>query len=264
MRYVDLQASFELEINQIDANLTKPKSIDIEYWLNKGLEKFYKTRYLEFEQNQKRLDDLRTLVRTKHFDLDENSWLLVKEDNSHLMLDIKSDFLLEEASADKILVTRTGLFFIKLPHDYMFLLGDRSGIVPTKQEYLNCVKYDEDGDIVPYYDDTIEATVETIDKQYRNSLSEHKIKHNRARPLRIIQDDQLILITDGNYKVQEYQLTYLRKPNNIDIHKYPYDEYTDMPEHTHGEIVKLAVQMYLENQTSNRYNTYTNEVSTME
>ena len=36
MRYVDLQASFELEINQIDANLTKPKSIDIEYWLNKG------------------------------------------------------------------------------------------------------------------------------------------------------------------------------------------------------------------------------------
>ena len=35
-------------------------------------------------------------------------------------------------------------------------------------------------------------------------------------------------------------MTYLRKPKYIDIHEKPFDEYTDMPEHTHSEIVKLA------------------------
>ena len=45
MKFIELQEAFEIEINKIDANFEKPKSIDIEYWLNKGLEKFYKTRY---------------------------------------------------------------------------------------------------------------------------------------------------------------------------------------------------------------------------
>ena len=43
MTFIELQSAFELEINKIDANLEKPKSIDTEYWLNKGLERFYKT-----------------------------------------------------------------------------------------------------------------------------------------------------------------------------------------------------------------------------
>ena len=55
-------------------------------------------------------------------------------------------------------------------------------------------------------------------------------------------------------------MQYLRKPIRIDIHKNPFDEYTDMPEHTHIEIVKLAAQLYIENQADNRYQTYTQEV----
>ena len=37
-----------------------------------------------------------------------------------------------------------------------------------------------------------------------------------------------------------------------------------MPDHTHIEIVKLAAQMYIENQADPRYNTYTNETVSME
>ena len=37
-----------------------------------------------------------------------------------------------------------------------------------------------------------------------------------------------------------------------------------MPEHTHLEIIKLAVQAYLENQMNQRYNSYSNEINTME
>ncbi|MBQ7819890.1 MAG: hypothetical protein IJ341_10065 [Bacteroidales bacterium] len=89
MTYIELQAAFELEINKIDANLEKPKSVDIEYWLNRGLEKFYKTRYaginqkgLGFEQDQKRIDDLRTLVCTRHCTLNEYTGSLVQENNA--------------------------------------------------------------------------------------------------------------------------------------------------------------------------------------
>jgi hypothetical protein len=49
----------------------------------------------------------------------------------------------------------------------------------------------------------------------------------------------------------------LRRPNKIDIHTNPFDEYTDMPEHTQLEIVKLAAQLYIENQADPRYNSYT-------
>ena len=69
MKYIELQTAFELEIDQLDDNLTKPTTSDIEYWLMAGLDKFIKTRYsginfkqTGFEQDQKRIDDLRTLV----------------------------------------------------------------------------------------------------------------------------------------------------------------------------------------------------------
>ena len=74
MRYIDLQEAFELEIAQLDSNLTKPTTSDIEYWLMAGLDKFIKTRYsginykrTAFEQDQKRIDDLRTLVTNKTY-----------------------------------------------------------------------------------------------------------------------------------------------------------------------------------------------------
>ena len=45
MKYIELQEAFELEINQLDNNITKPTTSDIEYWLMAGLDKFIKTRY---------------------------------------------------------------------------------------------------------------------------------------------------------------------------------------------------------------------------
>ena len=43
MKYIDLQTAFELEIDKLDDNLTKPTTSDIEYWLTAGLIKFIKT-----------------------------------------------------------------------------------------------------------------------------------------------------------------------------------------------------------------------------
>lgn len=240
MKYIDLQEAFEIEINKLDDGLTKPKSSDTEWWLNRGLEKFYKTRYSGinfkqkgFEQDQKRIDDLRTLVNVKLYTTEVN-----KVSNQE--------------------------FNVIVPDDYVILLGDTAGIAPNDGLNMPCWEKDDDGTYITKYSDTIEVTIETIDRQLSNPLSEHHIRYASARPLRLMQNDKVILYTDGNYKISNYKLIYLRRPIKIDIHTNPFDEYTDMPEHTHSEIVKLAAQMYLENQKDERYNSFSNEVKTME
>ena len=237
---IELQEAFEIEINKLDDGLTKPKSMDTEWWLNRGLEKFYKTRYSGinfkqkgFEQNQKRIDDLRTLVNVKLYTTEVN-----KVSNEE--------------------------FNVIVPDDYIILLGDTAGISPNDGLNMPCWEKDDNDTYITKYSDTIEVTIETIDRQLSNPLSEHHIRYASARPLRLMQNNKVILYTDGNYKISNYKLIYLRRPIKIDIHTNPFDEYTDMPEHTHSEIVKLAAQMYLENQKDERYNSFSNEVKTME
>lgn len=238
MKFIELQEAFEIELNVLDDGLNKPKSMDTEWWLNRGLEKFWKTRYsgmnikqTGFEQDQKRIDDLRTLVNTA---------------------------MLPVTSLDKSKYT------VELPNDYVILLGDTAGISPIEGEINECWPLDEKDQYIVKYNDTLEASIETIDRQLSNSLSEHLLRYCSARPLRLIQGNQIKLFTDGNYQVATYVLTYLRRPKKINIHSNPFNEYTDMPEHTHSEIVKIAAQMYIENQSNQRLNTHNSEVQEME
>lgn len=238
MRFIDLQESFERELNQFYDGLNKPKSADTEWWLNRGLEKFYKTRYSGinfkqkgFEQDQKRIDDLRTLV--KYVELNTN-----KISDSE--------------------------FSVGIPDDYIMLLGDTAVLLPTEGIDIPCWQKDENGSYIKKFTDTLEVTIETIDREKSNSLSEYRLHYCLARPLKIIRNEYIYLFTDGNYQVCSYQLTYLRKPEYINIHKSPYSEYTDMPKHTHSEIVKIAAQMYIENQGNQRLNSHNDEVNTME
>lgn len=240
MRGIDFQEALEIEVAKLDDNLTKPTTLISEYFLNTALDKFWKTRYSEnnfkresFEQTQKRIDDLRTLV-TQYLYTDE----VVKVSNE--------------------------LYTVQLPSDYLILLGDTAGIAPADGMTLPCWEKDSNGKYVIKNTDTIEATIDTIDRIKENSLSEYHLHYAKARPIRLIQGDNIKLSTDGKYKVAQYLLTYLRKPIKIDLHTNPFAQYTDMPDHTHIEIVKLAAQMYIENQADPRYNTYTNETVSME
>lgn len=241
MKYIQLQEAFEIELNKLDDNLTKPTTNITEYFLNAGLDKFWKTRYSEnnfkresFEQTQKRIDDLRTLVTEYNFENGE----ITKVNNT--------------------------LYTVTLPDNYLILLGDTAGITPADGVDNPCWSTDENGNYVIHYSDTIEGTIETIDRIRENSLSEYHLRYTKARPIKLIANDLIKLYTDGKYKVSKYIIQYLRKPNKIDIHSNPFEEYTDMPEHTQLEIIKLAAQLYIENQMDPRYNSYSNEVNTME
>jgi len=86
-----------------------------------------------------------------------------------------------------------------------------------------------------------------------NSLSQHNLHNATAKPLSIQIDNKICFYTDGQYKVRDVTVHYIKYPSKIDIHTTPFDEYTEMPKHTHMEIVKMAVLMYMENKGDQRY-----------
>lgn len=238
----EFQIEFERRLQLMDPNLVikeKLTSDTIISFINEAIDKFYKTRYSGinfkaqgFEQTQKRIDDLRTLIKNNKY---------------------------TEGSINK---SDRNSYSIELPEDYVLLLGDTAGIQPSN---LNeCWETNERGEYIIKYTDTLESTIETLDRQLGNSLSEHKLKYCQARPLKLIQDNNVILYTDGNYKISEYQITYLAKPSKIDSSNITNLEYTDLPEHTHMEIVKMAIQIYLATKPMQHYNAYSNEIASME
>lgn len=208
-------------------------------FINEAIDKFYKTRYSGinnkaegFEQSQKRIDDLRSLIKTQKY-----TTAIVNADNQYI---------------------------VELPNDYVMLLGDTAGIQPIDDYNDPCWGYGEDGDYIIKRNDTIEATIETIDRQLSNSLSEHRLKYCTAKPLRLIQGNKIYLYTDGKYKVSEYTITYLSKPVLLNSKDITNTEYTSLPEHTHMEIVKMAVQLYLATKPMEHYSAYSAEVNYME
>lgn len=208
-------------------------------FINEAVDKFWKTRYSGinfkqrgFEQDQKRTDDLRTLV-TKH---------------------TYKDIGITKVNQETYTVT--------LPDDYVILLGDTAGIVPADGITNDCWEKDLEGNYKVKYSDTIEGTIETVDRIKENSLSEYHLKYTKAKPIKLMQDNTITLYTDGQYKVAEYTIEYLKRPSKVTLVGTPTDEYTDLPVHTHMEIVKMAVQLILG--TLPNYNVYSNEVNTME
>ena len=101
-----------------------------------------------------------------------------------------------------------------------------------------------------------------------NSLTDFHYRYNRARPLRIRTKDGFKLLTDKKYKINSYTLGYLRVPEEIkedDLLENPNREYQDFEDYIWLEIIKIAAQMYVENQSEERrYKTLTNEVLTQE
>lgn len=235
------QIEFERRLQLMDPELVRTNKLSsdtIFSFINEAIDKFYKTRYSGinaksegFEQSQKRIDDLRNLIKT--------------------------------ASFTEEIINNGNIYTIELPEDYVLMLGDVAGILPTEGNE-QCWEIDEEGDYVVKRADTIEATIENIDRQLNNSLSEHLLKYCAARPLKLIQGNKVILYTDGKYSVANYQITYLSKPLFLDSSNISNTEYTSLPEHTHMEIVKMAVQLYLATKPMQHYSAYSSEVNAME
>lgn len=231
MKYIDILANFEREINKIDDIVDKPSTDDSLFWLNQTVAKFVKLRFnldpihlTSYEQNEKRRNDLIKLYKSVEY----------------LYIDMDSDS--KEPSYDSYKITYPKDFMFSLNEDV--IISDNNG-----QHKMNTCMF--------------ECTSDSFMYRVNNSLTDFHYRYHRARPLRIRTSDGCILLTDKNYKINKYQLGYLRKPTEITLQN-PRDEYEDFNDIVMPEIIKMAAQMYLENKKDERYKTITQEVITQE
>lgn len=224
MTPLQMQTAFELEVGLIDSTV-KPLTTDIFYWLNQAVNKFVKTRYSGI--NYKRESFEQTQKRTD---------------------DLRS--LIKEVTITPSSGTnKPNSYIATIPVDYLFTIGEEVTISYVKNSVTYTLR---------------EGITEITDDRYRqeidNPFSMFVLHYGEAYPLRLYYNSYVELITDGSYSITYYYLRYISKPTDISLSSSD----LTLPEHTHIEIVKLAVGMYLENIKDPRIQSYDKEISTME
>ena len=229
MKGVDILASFELEINKLNDTLEKPLTDDSLYWINQAIVKFVKDR---FNGNAPK--------RTSYEQNEKRTRDLIKLLREQVYTDMPT--IAEHTSYDE--------YEFEYPSKMMFVLNEDVVISDTNDDHImdTCV---------------FECTADNFMYRINNSLTDFHYRYHRARPLRIRTKDGFRLLTDKKYKINKYTLGYLKVPEEI-TNDNPLKDYTDFENHTWLEIVKIAAQMYIENQQDQRYQTITNEVLTQE
>lgn len=229
MRAVDILASFELEINKLDDAINKPLTDDSLYWINQAIMKFVKERFNGNAPKRTSYEQNEKRTRDLINLFKEQKRFDVQIDNSH-------------PSYDEYTYT--------YPTDMMFVLNEDVIISDNNGEYLmdTCV---------------FECTADSFMYRVNNKLTDFHYRFHRARPLRVRTKEGFKLLTDKKYTINSYTLGYLKVPDEI-TNESPYREYNDFEDYTWLEIVKIAAQMYIENQSDPRYKTIVNEVITQE
>lgn len=210
----EFQINTERQLNNIIPGYNetiKFPSDTIFHFLNKAKDEYVKQNFRVFQRNQEINDNIRTLVNTKIY-------------NSYSLNGVSDRFEAE------------------YPEGYMYALGENV--------YIS-IKDNKCSNLITHKSDVLEATIETVSAQLNNSLSDHRLRYNQAKPIRVYTDNKIVLYTDGNYSISSYELTYLKKAKDLGNPNELTEEYTDLPEHTHQAIVDLAIQMIVATLPSN-------------
>lgn len=229
MRCIDLIAAFELEINKHNDILNKPVTDDSIYWINQAVMKFVKDRFNGNAPKRTSYEQNEKRTRDLINLLQEAECLNFKEDESH---------------------PSYNSYEYVYPDDTLYVLNEDVIISDLNNEHQmdTCV---------------FECTADNFMYRINNNLTDFHYRYHRARPLRIRTRGGFKLLTDKNYSIHKYTLGYLKIPTEI-TNQDPYKEYEDFEDNIWAEIIKIAAQMYVENQSDPRYKTLTQEVLTQE
>jgi hypothetical protein len=197
-------------------------SEELDYWLNESQDRFIKQRLFgnnfkkeKFDQTQKRIDDLRSLVK-------------------------QSTSLVLSSSILGSNVKECNLPIGDATNPYMF--------------YLNSTLYNslgsalQTGDII---------TFDLISRYLKDSINNPYI----IRPLVVFYNntiDKIAFLYGDEFTPTTCDLTYIKKPMKL-VSGTPstYETNTsELPEHTHREIVTICVELLIENIESPRVQTF--------
>ena len=243
MTISEMHHAFDLLLDKTNS-LQYPSFLPEEkdFWLNQAIRKFVKTRYSGlnskhegFEQSQKRIDDLRTLVRevqlacTKIGAIKPNGYVLASNGFAGAIFDTQP---------------------------YWLSLGEEVDIYFTPSTSANATPITKRVGVT-------DATANDYRWKLDDPTAAYILHYDEARPLRLFYNNTIEFITDGNYSIPYAYLRFLMKPATVDSLSTPVVS-CNLAEHTHDEIVALAVQMALENIEQPRLESYSQLVNTME
>lgn len=225
MTIEEFHIAFDLELDKtldFDYPYMIPEQKD--YWLNKGQDRFIKSRAFGnnlkqkgFEETEKRIDDLRTIV----------------------------------TMSDPLDATNVGdLYSITLPDDYLYLVrhrvttdSDKYGTltvsgVQTNQDEINIFETDPFWKPMPF--------------EPLYYIIGNNIVYETQGTFNVIES---LITYIRKYNKLQYGTTYIDPTTDIQC---------ELPVHTHQEIVDITIAMVLENIESQRYQTNLNELTKSE
>jgi len=232
MTISEMHDAFKLELDKIES-LQYPSftTNEIDYWLNRAIREFVKTRYSGinpkregFEQSQKRIDDLRTLVREVTVPCTITGAI---KPNGYVLTDGFGNAQFSTAA-------------------YWLSLGEEVSITPTGSTAIR--------------QGVTEITYDEYTYELDNPYSTYRLHYGKAKPLRLFYNNTIEFISDGTYAVNNAYIRYIKSP--VEVVYSTID--CDLPENTHDEIVSLSVRLALENIEQPRHQSYSQEVSVME
>lgn len=100
-------------------------------------------------------------------------------------------------------------------------------------------------------------TIDELTSEVRNPYSPYKIHMTYSTPLRYIEDNDIILVSDSNSTLGTYTYIRLLNPTPFTIASaLDTSEYTELPSKTHTELITIATRQIIENENTERYQTY--------
>ena len=296
MTISEMHTAFKLELDKTNS-LQYPSftSIEIDYWLNKAIKEFVKTRYSGvnykkegFEQTQKRIDDLRTLVREVTVPCTTTG--AIKSIGTTTVI----SYVLTSGFSNTVFTAAP--YWLSLGEEVKLTLSNPTATIRTG---------------------VTEITSDDYSAEIDNPYSSYILHYRNAKPLRLFYNNTIEFISDGTYVVTEAYVRYVKQPVAVNytatigvvsgniLPGYRYLAATagsityngvsyavgttflgvegvttftpvgggtvnfvatdcELPEHCHDEIVSLGVQMALENIEQPRYQSYSQNITTME
>jgi hypothetical protein len=227
MTVAELHTSFKFGMDKLDSlNYPNFESEEVDLLLNKAQERFVKQRI--GITNTKRQSFEETQKRTDDIKALVSNSILTPTANS---TDNKPNGK-----------------FVTLPTDYWFAINEECDIT-----YINCHGEEETkkrGSVKAIQHDDYATVVEDpFNKPWKKEV------------IRLMENGKIELITANDQDVTKYYLRYIKRPLNISLTGNVTSELSD---HTHQEIVDLAIQIALEGIEAKRTQTFDKIVNTNE
>lgn len=229
MNIENFHKNFKIALDKVDSEAYSellPSEIDV--FLNKAIVSFVKTRYGRnnlykkgFETLQKRIEDLKAIVVTTFSSFSEEESI----ESSKIFKINLSNMFLDKANT------------VSFDGNYWFFV---SALAKTKdslcetENVVRIVTHDQLGVV----------------------LKDPFNKPSLSNPIILFEEDNIKVLT-GQSDLIDFRLTFIKKPNEVCLGTYknkPKVE-CDLSEHTHEEIITLAVELALEAIGSPRLNT---------